>query len=214
MLLMTLFNQLIASYFMEGNHIFTKRLVIFNSFLIFIPLAWGAYQLTLTSLFSRPAIIVSLILFLSFLSITVYASGPKFQVVTKDEFTAAEYVWQEIKTSPNDNYCVLANTWPLLALEAVSSRQIITGGFPYYYEYRQPERVQLFENMNRYPSIRYLEKALEVTKAEQCYFMTEKRWIDFNQREQVPKQLDKILGQHQQIGEVLIWLYQPNYTIF
>jgi len=65
----------------------------------------------------------------------------------------------------------LANTWPLLALEGVSGREIITGGFPYYYEYRQPERVQLFANMNYSPSVRYLNKAIEITNAQRMLFL-------------------------------------------
>ena len=218
MLAIVLINQMTAAYFMEGNHIFSKRLVIFTSFLIFIPFSWGVYQIAKSKIFSSKAVTITLILFLAFVSTTVYASGPKFQVVTSDEFRAAEYIWDEAKAQPQKiqpfkNNCVLANTWPLLAIEAVSSRHIITGGFPYYYEYRQPERVQLFRDMNDNPSIRYLLKSLEITGADMCYFMTEKRWIDFNKREQVVDQLDKLLGEHKSIGKVMIWLYHPNVVI-
>ncbi len=214
MLIIVLANQMIATYFMGGNHIFSKRLIFFTSFLILVPLAWGIYWLierTPRFIFSRGAIAFTLVLLLSLIGVTVYASGPKFQVVTRDELKAAEYVWQKIKSEPvQENYCVLANTWPLLALEGVSGRQIVTGGFPYYHEYRQPERVQLFSNMNMGPSIRYLEKSLEITGTKECYFMTEERWILFDRREQIISQLDEILGQHQEIGEVMVWLYQPN----
>ncbi len=210
MLLVIFANQLTAAYFMEGNHIFTKRLVVFNSFLFLFPLAWGVYQLSLIRFFNRRVIISFLVLSLTLVAVTVYVSGPKFQIVTADEFRAAEHVWGEMKNKPGPNYCVLANTWPLLALEAVSSRQITTGDFPYYYEYRQPERVQLFDNMNRNPSIRYLEKSLEITGATECYFMTEERWIDFEKRKKVVEQTDRILGPHQNIGKVMIWHYRPN----
>ncbi len=218
MLPIVFINQMTAVYFMEGNHIFTKRLVVFASFLFLFPLAWSIYRLSLSRFFRRKAVILTLILLLAFTAVTVYASGPKFQVVTADEFKAAEYVWRELSTQNEvgvgkqgiKNYCVLANTWPLLALEAISSRQITTGGFPYYYEYRQPERVQLFDNMNKNPSIRYLEKSLEITGADECYFMTEERWIDFEKRKKVVEQVDKILGPHQNIGKVMIWRYQPT----
>ncbi|MDA2921936.1 hypothetical protein MYX07_01580 [Patescibacteria group bacterium AH-259-L07] len=211
LLVVTFMNQFIGSYFMEGNHIFSKRLVLMSSFLVFIPLSWGIYQAVkkLSNIFLRKAIVVAIVLVLSFTSVTVYASGPKFQVVTADEVIAAEYVWDDIG-GDNLKYCVLANTWPLLALEGVSARHIVTGGFPYYFEYRQPERVQLFDNMNRSPSIRYLEKSLLITGARQCYFMTEKRWIEFNQREEVINQLDTLLGKHKSIGKVMVWLYKPN----
>lgn len=211
LLIIVFINQFIGSYFMHGNHIFSKRLVLMSSFLIFIPLAWGAYYAVkkLSNIFSRKAIVVFIVLVFSLTSVTVYASGPKFQVVTADEFKAAEYIWNDIN-GDSLKYCVLANTWPLLALEGVSARHIITGGFPYYFEYRQPERVQLFDNMNRSPSVRYLEKSLLITGASQCYFMTEKRWIEFNKREEVIVQLDKLLGEHKNIGKVMIWLYKPN----
>ncbi|MFA5050851.1 MAG: hypothetical protein WC499_01925 [Patescibacteria group bacterium] len=212
-LIIFLLNQFIGSYFMEGNHIFSKRLVIPISFLMMIPLAWGIYCLTEYSkhIFSRKVVIFALIMIIGLTSTTVYASGPKFQTVSSDELAAAKYVWEKINSSePVNKHCVLANTWPLLALEAASGKKIVTGGFPYYVEYRQPERVQLFDNMNTVPSVRYIEKAMEVTGASQCYFMTEGRWMLFNRKDQIINQLDSILGNHQNIGQVMIWLYQPN----
>ncbi len=213
MLIVVLINQMISSYFMEGNHLLSKRLVVFTSFLFFMPLAWGVYVLIEKAgrIFSKKGLILACLIFIGLVSTTVYASGPKFQVVTNDEYKAAQHVWQKLTQGPSENYCVLANTWPLLALEGVSGREIITGGFPYYYEYRQPERVQLFENMNKGPSIRYLEKSLEITQAKQCYFMTEKRWVYYDHREEIITQLDDLLGEHEDIGKVMIWLYQSNY---
>ncbi|MDO9579721.1 MAG: hypothetical protein Q7J06_04010 [Bacteroidales bacterium] len=206
-LIIFLVNQMIASSFMEGNHIFSKRLVLLISFLTFFPLAWGLTSLTLVR---RRATLGVVIIFLGLVLITTYASGPKFQVVTKDELKAAEYIWgeyQQRKEGEDSSFCVLANTWPLLALEGVSGRQIIAGGFPYYVEYRQPERVQLFANMNSSPSIRYLNKSMEITNSQECYFATEERWIFFDRRQEIIESLDKMLGDHQQIGKVMIWLY-------
>jgi len=209
-LIILLVNQFIASYLMAGNHIFTKRAVLFISFLFAFFVAWGAHSLIQGNrLFSRAAIIFTLILIFSLLSATVYASGPKSQVVTNDELVSADYLWQELQES-KEKTCVLANTWPLLVLEAVSSRQIIAGNFPCYYEYQQPERVFLFDNMNKAPSARYLAKALELTDSSQCFFVTEERFIVYKERERVIKGLKKILGQPKAIGNVLIWLYQPN----
>ena len=209
-LIIFLLNQFVSSYFMDGNHIFSKRLVIMISFLMMIPLAWGIYCLTEYSkhIFSRKAIIFALIMIIGLTSTTVYASGPKFQNVTSDELAAAKYVWEKINSSESANkHCVLANTWPLLALESVSGRQIVTGGF---LDYSESERVQLFENMNTTPSIRYLEKAIQATGANQCYFMTEERWMLFNHQNQIISQLDSILGNHQNIGQVMIGLYHPD----
>ena len=208
-LIIFLVSQMIASSFMEGSHIFSKRLVLLISFLIFFPLAWGLTSLS----FARNKIIVgAIILFLGLVSVTTYASGPKFQVVTNDELNGAKYIWGEYKKNDklSSSPCVLGNTWPLLALEGVSGRQIVAGGFPYYTEYRQPERVQLFANMNYSPSVRYLNKAIEITNAKECYFITEERWVFFDRRKEIIKSLDEMLGNHQQIGKVMIWLYNPQ----
>jgi len=208
-LIIFLISQMIASSFMKGNHIFSKRLVLLISFLISFPLAWG---LTYLASIRKQVVLGAIILFLGLASVTTYASGPKFQVVTNDELKTAKYIWQEYEKN-NGSFsfpCVLANTWPLLALEGVSQRQIVAGGFPYYTEYRQPERVQLFENMNHSPSIRYLNKAMEITGAKECYFITEERWVFFDKRQEIIKSLDETLGNHQQIGKVMIWFYSPQ----
>ncbi len=210
-LIIFLLSQIIASSFMQGNHIFSKRLVLLISFLMSFPLAWG---LTCLASVQRKVIFGAIILFLGLVSITTYASGPKFQVVTNDELMAAKYIWKEYEKN-NELFsssppCVLANTWPLLALEGVSAREIVAGGFPYYVEYRQPERVQLFANMNYSPSVRYLSKAMEITNAKECYFMTEERWVFFDKRNEIINTIDEMLGKHKEIGKVMIWFYQPN----
>ena len=211
-LLILLLNQFTASYLMDGNHIFTKRSVCFISFLFAIFVSWGVYSLIVNNkvsrLFSQQAIIFTLVLILSLVSATVYASGPKSQVVTGDELSSSYYLWDRIKEE--NNPCVLANTWPLLALEMVSDRRIVAGGFPVYYEYAQPERVYLFENMNKTPTIRYLERAIKITGSSKCFFVTEERFIIFKDQGKVIGGIKKILGEPKAIGEVLIWTYEPN----
>jgi hypothetical protein len=255
-LFITLFNQFIGSFLMEGNHIFTKRLVVFTSFLLVPFFAWGLWSFIKIkmALVTARAKIILVCLILALIGTTTYASGPKMQVVTHDEKEAAEYVWSEIKKenlgrpartevhsggshllteerplvetregelTPGDikgrGYCVLANTWPLLALEAESGRQIMAGGFPIYLEYGQSERVQLFERMNQGPSIKYLEKAIEITGASSCYFMTEKRWLGRDLMTMGDKEEDEILellkntlGQPEVIGQVYIWKYESE----
>ncbi len=208
-LIISFFNQMIAVYFMQGNHIFTKRLVLFISFLMILPLSWGIFRFYKSKLFAKKEKMVAIFIFLALVSTTVYISGPKFRVVTKDEHKAAQYIWQKLKDKDKP-FCVLANTWPLLGLEAISNRKIVTGGFPFYFEYQQPERVQLFYNMNQGPSIKYLEKALDVTGADSCYFMTEKKWLNFNDQQGVLNRLNQIMGQYKKIGQVYIWHYEPK----
>ena len=209
-LIILLFNQFIASSFMSGNHLFTKRMVLFIAFLFALFLSWGVYLLVnrLSLLLSKEIAVFMIALIFSLVSTTVYASGPKAQVVTGDELKSAYFLYEKIKDEKHP--CVLANTWPLLALEMVSARKVVAGGFPVYYEYAQPERVFLFENMNKTPSLRYLERILEMTGSKKCYFATEERFIIFKDREKVIGGIKKILGEPQIIGQVLIWLYEPN----
>jgi len=201
--------QFISSNFLEGSRLFSKRLVLFHSFLFFFPLSLGIY-----SLFSyKKELFIPLIIVLSFFATTVYISGPKFDAVTGDELRAAKYVWSYFKENSQDkekNYCVIGNTWPLLALEGVSGEYIIAGGFPVYQEYAQPERVSLFENLNRSPHINDFKKALKITQAKSCFFMTEDRWITQGRKQKVIESLNKIAGQPTIIGDVYIWYYQPN----
>ncbi len=211
LLLIILVNQFIATYFMNGNHIFNKRLVLLTAFLMMIFLALGLINWWDLKIFSTKARVVSAAVFLSLLLTMVYVSGPQMQTVTSDELRAAQYLWQKLQVNnTGKKYCVLANTWPLLALEGVSGRNIVTGGFPVYFEYAQPERVQLFDNINKNPSLKDINRALVITGASSCYVMTEDRWIYVFKKSQILSQLNAILGQPEKIGDVYLWHYQPS----
>ncbi|MCX6740930.1 MAG: hypothetical protein NTY61_00830, partial [Candidatus Parcubacteria bacterium] len=210
LLLIIVVNQFIAVYFMTGDHILNKRLVLLMSFLMMVFLALGIMRWLELKCFASQYRLIALLIFLSLLSTAVYVSGPEMQTVTSDELTAARYLWQQISTAKESSpYCVLANTWPLLALEGESARQIVTGGFPVYFEYAQPERVQLFDNMNKNPSIKDVDLALAITKSPDCYFMTEDRWIYIYRKSDILAKLNKILGPSEKIGSVYLWHYQP-----
>lgn len=208
-LFIALGNQFISTYFMEGVHVLSKRLDLFIAFLMLFFLGWGTYNFVTFSpkFITHRAKVIFICIFFALTSVSTYASGPKLEMVTEDELKAAQYIWQRLKDKdPKTKYCVLANTWPLLALEAVSGRKIITGGFPVYREYAQPERVRLFKGMSYWPSVRYLEKAFEITNSSSCYFMTERRFWT----ERVPGILEKLMeifGEYEKIGEVYIFFY-------
>ena len=211
LLFIVMVNQFISVYFMDGNHVFNKRLVLLMSFLMMIFLALGIKGWLECKCFAEHYRLVALLIFLSLLSATVYVSGPKMQTVTNDELKAADYLWQKISINKKShNYCVLANTWPLLALEGESARQIVTGGFPVYFEYAQPERVQLFDNINKNPSIKDIDLAMTMTKSSDCYVMTEDRWVYIYRKSEILGKLDKILGPSEKIGSVYLWHYKGH----
>ncbi len=200
-------NYFIGKYLMKGSILLSKRLDLYLAFLMIIFLGWGIVIFLETKLrfITDKAKIFTICLFLALASISVYGAGPELQVVTKDELESAKYLWQEMKDIPG-NKCVLANTWPLLALEYTSSRHLTAGGFPVYQEYAQPERAQLFINMSLNPSERYMEKAIKITGARECYFVTEKRW--WNKRDnKIFEKYQEILGDYKQIGDVYIFKF-------
>ena len=213
-----------ASYFiswflMDGYHTLARRLdlsiALFVGLLFLYGARWIIHRFSFPLLYKERGgggiltahnILILFIIGISFVTLSTYASGPILDRVTTDELSAAEYLWAELPSivSDSNQYCVLANTWPLLAVESVSAREVIGGGFPVYTEYAQPERVKLFEKMSQHPNQKLLERALAVTTAKTCFYMTEYRFI--NRR--VYTETVKLLGAPEKtFGDVLIWRY-------
>lgn len=198
-----LFSYIFSWYFMNGNHILARRLDLTIAFFWLIFIALGIFYLLEDFAKSRPIIIkiYTLGILLALIATSTYTSGPVLEVVTKDEVTAASFVWEKI--DKNNPYCVLANTWPLLAVEYVSGRKIVAGGFPVYLEYAQPERVKIFEGLIRKPTKdNWVSKAFELTRASTCWYMVERRFLS----DAVWADNLKLFGDPDyQIGKVYIW---------
>jgi hypothetical protein len=206
-LLGVIFAVVIGSYFIswsftEGVHILARRLNETIVFFMILFLGWGIWLFLEDKRIKIPhhKKILALTFVLSFIATSTYASGPKLQLVTADELEAAKIVWQEHQLDAQP-YCVIANTWPLLGLEAVSGRKITAGNFPVYQEYAQPERVKIFEGMSKAPSSTWINGAFAVTDASVCYYMTENRWIN----DRVLDKTVELLGEPQRVGDVYVW---------
>ncbi|MBI5765701.1 hypothetical protein HZA71_00555 [Candidatus Falkowbacteria bacterium] len=140
-------------------------------------------------------------LFLGLLTTLTYISGPiQEAVVTTNEAKAMKYIWQEIGNSSSD-YCVLANTWPLLALEAYSAKEVVAGNFPSDDNHQQPERVKLFNEINKNPSRKVLDEALAVENKKACFLVLE------NTGEEIINRVTNLLGEPKVIGDNLIWKF-------
>ncbi len=209
--------MLISAVGLDGNHIVSKRLVI------------------LTALFSLPLLVVgigrlarylnqrqvpytneAIAMFMAMTMLVSLTSGPRIQRVTPDELSAAQKInaviaspfdWLRVNSAKQSRACVLANTWPLLALEAVSGGTIINGGFPLYPpEFSAPERVSLYELFLRNPSVRYLQRAQDITKSKTgCIVMLEKRFLKPYTLEPSLEPFIKLLGEPERVGEVAMW---------
>jgi len=190
-------------YFMNGNHILARRLDLTIVFFWLVLIVLGIFYLLEDIFPHSPSSIkiYSLAIVIALVATSTYTSGPVLEVVTKDEITAASFIWERIdRESP---YCVIANTWPLLGLEYVSGREIVAGGFPVYLEYAQPERVKIFEGLIRKPTKdNWLGKAFELTRANTCWYMVERRFLS----DAVWVDNLKLFGDPDyQIGKVFIW---------
>ncbi len=174
---------IIGWYGLDGDRLFTRRLdgVLAIMLLIFALLGveYLATRLTrIRPLWFRPILIVSAIVFVSWFAATAYTSGPDLRVVSYDEYQAAEYVAKqsipplvgagEEGVSFNKR-CVLADTWLLLALEAVGGRRIVGGRFPIDYQFGQTQRVWLYESLIKDPSEVIINSARKVTGANECF---------------------------------------------
>jgi hypothetical protein len=164
---------LIGWFVLEGDRLFARRL---DAMLAFVLLIWAIYgikellkkvRLDSVSYFLRPVGIIFVTLIFSWFATATYASGPDMRVVSKDEYNSALYVWNNIDKKA-DNYCILADTWTLLPLEAISAGRIVGGGFPIDYQFAQPERVVLFSELIRNPRLSIFEVAKQKTGATQC----------------------------------------------
>ncbi len=138
----------ISWFFLEGERSFVRRLDAALVFFLFVFAIYGVQAATRRWSFSRrqlTSVIVLLVCAISWTTMTTYASGPDTQVMSSGQYQAAQYVWSELKFQPD--HCVIADTWPLLGVEAVSSGQIVGGGFPISSTFAQPERVEMYRKI-------------------------------------------------------------------
>jgi hypothetical protein len=148
------------------------------------------------------------IIVLSFAMSISYSLGPDTRAVSMDEFNAMEYVWYVEKESLATPPCVIADTFPLLALEGISSKYIIGGGFPINQYFAQPEREALLQEMLKNPREEIWRQALDITKTNTCWLVVHTK--DFHS--------NSFFNQHQldvvEFGSVLAWKYSaPSESI-
>lgn len=208
--LISLGSYFVSWSFTAGVHVLARRLNETIVFFMILFLGYGFWLFVQDQKIKIPGRkkILAICFVLAFSATATYASGPKLQLVTADELQAAKIIWAELKNN-NPPFCVIANTWPLLGLEAESGRRVTAGGFPVYNEYAQPERVKIFENLSKKPARKWIGGAFRLTGANTCYYMTEKRWMsDFVFEDTV-----KLLGEPIKVGTVYIWKIENQRTV-
>jgi len=167
----------ISRYFLVGENILARRLDVVIALLILVPIFSALRQRYKNLHETKPklaaASLIIAILVLSMAMAASYSLGPDTDSLSIDQYQAMNYVWQAEKN--NNNSCVLADTYPLLALEYLSEESIIGGGFPIDQYFAQPERAKFFnsaaENLNQ----TILKSAAEETKADHCWYVGESK---------------------------------------
>ena len=171
-------SYIIGRYILVGEQIFSRRLdnvialffvvlsaVFLNWLFVKSPIAGGRRGVLVSP--ARAALFFCFFVFLFSCGITTsYSLGPDTSTVSADEYKAMQYVWSQEKG--NQNHCVIADTMPLLALEAISQKEIIGGGFPINQYFAQPEREKIFEQI-KMGSQKEIDSARRVTGADYCW---------------------------------------------
>jgi len=156
----------LSFYFLSGERILSRRLdtVLALTLLLLFFIALNKYILS-----KKKKLTFILIFIFSFVITASYSLGPDTKIISMNEYKAMEYVWSQNKDE--NKYCIIADTYPLLALEYFSNKKIIGGGFSINQYFAQPERVDLFNKMKHNISNENWKKALSLTGAKKCWFV-------------------------------------------
>ena len=169
---------IITNYFLSGDHILARRLDGVIALFLIILFFSGLYELLVKikrhltkNNFKTVQVSIHVIgiCVLSVAIVAAYSLGPDTGTVSANEYEAASYIWSAEKDVGTK--CVLGDTYFLLALEAVSSKEIIGGNFPIDANFGQPERVQLFEQSKQVINNALLQQIGTVTNAGHCWIV-------------------------------------------
>ena len=136
---------IIANYFLAGSHILARRLDAVVALFLILLFFYGLEKFILNN-YKKNILAV----FILTIGITVsYSLGPDTKTVSINEYDLMQYIWgiESQYHKPRLPYCVLADTYPLLALEAISGKEIIGGNFPIDANFGQPELNRIYYNM-------------------------------------------------------------------
>ncbi len=156
---------IIANYFLAGSHILARRLDAVVALFLILLFFYGLEKFILNN-YKKTILAV----FILTIGITAsYSLGPDTNTVSANEYQASKYIWNQERSE--NRPCVLGDTFPLLALEAISAKEIIGGGFPIDANFAQLERVELFSQMNVGINDHLLSDLTNLRGVNHCWFM-------------------------------------------
>ncbi len=158
-------SYVLSRYFLLGEQVLTRRLdpILAIFFLIFLAIAvWNVVN----KISKKYLLIISALIFLTFAVTASYSLGPNTSTVSVQDYQTMQNIWNEEPLSTN--HCVIANTNQLLALEAISKKEIIGGGFPIDPYFGQPELIALYQQLSEVQLDAGFNEALKITNAAKC----------------------------------------------
>ncbi|MFA6547676.1 MAG: hypothetical protein WCT11_01880 [Candidatus Magasanikbacteria bacterium] len=162
---------IISRYFLTGENILSRRLDAVLAVLIILPVAYLLFEFIVIqkNIFYQRVVLFLIILFCSAAITASYTLGPDIQVVSQSQYLAADYIWQKTNTNSSPA-CVLSDTYTLLALEGISGKKVIGGGFPINLYFTQPELEQLLKLAQTQPQVA-LSQAKKLLNTNDCYLV-------------------------------------------
>jgi ssDNA-binding Zn-finger/Zn-ribbon topoisomerase 1 len=148
--------------------------------------------------FKKIGMAVGVIIFTSAITAS-YALGPDIHALSLDEYKAVQYIWDQEKN--NTQHCVVGDTYPLLALEAVSHKRIIGGGFPIDQYFGQIEKEAVFQELKNNSRVEVWRNTLNLTKVNICWLVVNDK--DFHKTAFSDQHKDDMLL----FGDMLVWKY-------
>ncbi len=196
----------IGWYILTGDRVFVRRLDSILAFLLVFFVLYGIFAFDFSKIISKLSskktyiYFLTLLTFFSFCATTIYATGPDIRVLSSDEYQAASFLWSQEKE--NQKSCVLADTWPLLALEGVSGGRVVGGGFPIDANFGQAERVRLYSELLKNPDIRIIPQIQALVDVSFCYIVVSRDQVD----PRIELALNHFLGDLLfKSGPILVW---------
>ncbi len=199
---------IVGWYILTGDRVFVRRLDSVFAFLILIFTLYGIFTFNIeqySATFSLQKkyvyFLIALITF-SFTATTIYATGPNVRVVSRDEYKASQYIFAQFLSNDTMPPCVLSDTWTLLALEGVSSGNIVGGGFPIDKNFGQTQRVRLYNEFLKNPDSRITPQIASVLPVATCFVAISRDEVDPRTEERIHNFLGDLVFKS---GPVLVW---------
>jgi hypothetical protein len=199
---------IVGWYILDGDRSFVRRLDGLVAFVLILFFLYGlaVFRDYISKHLPKKlniTLLVGFVVITSWFTTTSYASGPDIRVISTEEYSVAKYIYHQEK-NVDSNFCALSDTWVLLALEAISSGRIVGGGFPIDYQFSQPERIVIFQELLRDPREAVFTYSKKLTQADTCWVAIP---TDILEKEQKDKIIEFLGEEKEDLGEWLVWSY-------